>query len=343
VDIKIPEKNKRTGVSYAVTEDGVELPIIDVTHPAFAVEKSAAELSELLARTATRRKKVPDPIQRLYRRFFLQRSILMRPSTGASGEFMSGMSTYLAKLGPHNLGAGYAKPIDRKLAGSLPFLSVRLRLHHMARLLADGTAPALQEKPGQPFHLLNIAGGPAMDSLNALIVLQKENPHLLAGRAISIHVLDRERTGPAFGARALTALRGEGAPLHGLPVRFESVRYDWSDAAVLRQLLDRLDTDGAVIAASSEGGLFVYGSDEEIVANLAALGRGTPGDTVVVGSMSRSDGPAGVLNQRGRLAIRARSVEAFTTLVKSAGWTMSRFLEGPLGHNFSLARIPGEP
>jgi len=343
VTIKVPEENKRAGVCYAVTDDGVELPIVDVTHPAFAVEKDAAELSALLALETTIRKRVPGPLLRLYRQFFLERSILVRPIKGTSGVFMSGMSTYLAKLGPDNLGKGYAKPIDRRLAVALPFFSVRLRLHHMARLLADGITPVLGEKAGQPFHLLNIAGGTAMDSLNALIVLRKESPQLLAGRNIFIHVLDRERTGPDFGARALAALRSEGAPLHGLEVSFECVRYDWSDVMVLQQQLDRWDTDGSAVAGSSEGGLFVYGSDDEIVANLETLRRGTPSDAIMVGSMSLADGAAGVLNKRGHVAIRARGVEEFKTLVQRGGWTVSRFLQGPLGHNFSLAKIPGEP
>ena len=33
---KIPEQNKKPGVCYAVTDDGLELPVIDITHPAFA-------------------------------------------------------------------------------------------------------------------------------------------------------------------------------------------------------------------------------------------------------------------------------------------------------------------
>ena len=324
-----------------MTDDGVELPVFDVTHPAFAVEKSAAELSDLVVRAATKRNRVPDLIQRLYRRFVLQRSILVRPVQGASGSFMSGMSTYLAKLGPNNLGDGYAKPFDRKLASSLPFLSVRLRLHHMARLLADGSAPALVERPGRPFHLLNIAGGTAMDSLNALIVLQKENPQSLADRNVFLHVLDREQKGPDFSARALAALCGRGAPLQGLNVSFSHLRYDWSDVTVLQRLLARVVIDGAVVAVSSEGGLFVYGTDEEIVTNLKILRSGTPDDSVLAGSMSRSDGPAGVLNLRGQIAIRARTVEEFKTLVERGDWAMSRFFEGPLGHNFSLTKIAG--
>jgi hypothetical protein len=34
------EVNKRPGVYYALTNDGIELPIVDVTHPAFALDVS---------------------------------------------------------------------------------------------------------------------------------------------------------------------------------------------------------------------------------------------------------------------------------------------------------------
>ena len=42
---RIPEKNKRAGLVYAVTDDGLELPVIDITHPAFACETTEAEIS----------------------------------------------------------------------------------------------------------------------------------------------------------------------------------------------------------------------------------------------------------------------------------------------------------
>lgn len=33
---KVPEKNKVPGVCYALTDDGIELPVVDITNPAFA-------------------------------------------------------------------------------------------------------------------------------------------------------------------------------------------------------------------------------------------------------------------------------------------------------------------
>ena len=46
----IPETNKKPGVCYAVSDDGLELPVIDITHAAFAFEMSEAELSALIDR-----------------------------------------------------------------------------------------------------------------------------------------------------------------------------------------------------------------------------------------------------------------------------------------------------
>jgi hypothetical protein len=42
---RIPEKNKRADLSCAVTDDGLELPVIDITHPAFAWEMAEAKIS----------------------------------------------------------------------------------------------------------------------------------------------------------------------------------------------------------------------------------------------------------------------------------------------------------
>jgi hypothetical protein len=46
--IGIPEQNKKRGVCYVASDDGIELPVIDVTHSAFACEVSSAELSALI-------------------------------------------------------------------------------------------------------------------------------------------------------------------------------------------------------------------------------------------------------------------------------------------------------
>ena len=66
------------------------------------------------------------------------------------GAILSGLTTYLLKLGPDNLGDAYAKPIDRRIAASVPTMAVRLRLQDMATLLADALAPHAGGAPEAP-------------------------------------------------------------------------------------------------------------------------------------------------------------------------------------------------
>ena len=111
---------------------------------------------------------------------------------------------------------------------------------------------------------------PALDGINTLIMLAHTHTTLIH-RPIAIHVFDARQDGPTFGARALRALTAHGGALHGLEIQFQHHPYDWSDTAPLARLLDGLAARGAIIATSSEGGLFEYGSDDVVVANLTAL------------------------------------------------------------------------
>ncbi|MFL5349083.1 MAG: hypothetical protein ACJ8AT_30150 [Hyalangium sp.] len=335
----IPEKNKQPGVCYAVTGDGLEVPVIDVTHPAFAVELDDAAIAVMLekfARDEQRRAKVPKPVQRLLLRLIVGRSVLGRGLLAGAGGVLGGMTMYLGKLGPDNLGQGWAKRVDRQIAAAPPTRLARLRLEDMARLLADGLAPALSARPQRPVQLFNIAGGPGADSWNALFLLRKEHPRELSGRRISIHVLDPDESGPAFGARAVAALRAEGGPLRELDVSFQHVRYDWRDVDPLRKLLRDAELGDAVVGCSSEGGLFEYGTDEEIITNLEALRLGTPGDSRVVGSVTRGDGPTRFAQE---FTVRPRSLDAFRALVRRAGWEVASVITRPFSYHVSLKRV----
>jgi len=344
VKTAIPERRKRAGVCYAMTNDGVELPVVDVTHPAFEVKISDAELADgvdRFVRDCKRRERLPDFVQRLGLRIFLRRSVLAGGLRRVNGGFLRGLDTYLFKLGRENLGAGWAHPVDLKIAASLPALAMRLRLQDMATFAADGLASALASSAAQPLHLLSVAGGPAMDSLNTLLLLQKQDPGCLRGREVFIHVLDLESEAPDFGRRALAALQADGAPLRGLKIEYQFTSYDWSDAKTLRDLLARLGAGKGVFAASSEGGLFEYGSDEDVVANLETLHAGTPVDTLTAGTIGRPDGPALHLHRGlSRSAARPRSLEAFSALARRGGWSVDKVVERPFSHNFRLKKAP---
>ena len=248
---------------------------------------------------------------------------------------MSGMDTYLLKLGPGMLGKAYAKPIDQKIAASLPSLGVRLRLQDVAQMLADSLGETLSRDVLRPVHLLNIAGGPAVDSLNALILLRKKSPNALAARKITIDVLDIDDTGPKFGEAALQTMSQNGGPLNGLRCTFRHIRYDWSNADDMQSLLRDLRSSNALAICSSEGGLFEYGSDQEIVSNLRAQ-RDSGSVFAVVGSVTRADEATRALYQTGGAALHPRGSPAFGTLAQKAGWNVTRTVERPFSDQFVL-------
>src|SRR5882672_7519417 len=104
-------------VLYAKTNDGMELAIIDVTNPAFAVSATDAELAamaEQYIREGAQQREVPAALLEA-----LRSSMLGRGLVAAAGTYLDGMSTYLFKLGPENLGEG-ATPIDQRIAASFP-------------------------------------------------------------------------------------------------------------------------------------------------------------------------------------------------------------------------------
>ncbi len=338
MNIKIPEKNKKPGVSYAVSDDGIELPVIDITHPLFAFEVSPEELSALIDSMQRSAKIPPSVLQGL-----AQKSILVRGMVESADTFTTGMMTYLNKIAPAVLGEGYSGDLDRQWATSLTPLTFRWRMRDVARLLADELLPLLERRGDVPLHMLNIGGGPAVDSLNALILLQKEQPQALAGRSICIHVLDIDREGPNFGRRALAALMEDGAALHGLDARFEYTPYNWLDPTVLQDVATSAATGKAIMAGSSEGALFEYAPDEVIIANLKVLHVSTPADFVMVGPVVRD---ATTLDPRlkdtqhveGRPAIRYIGLEPLRRLAASAGWVVKRTLDGPMHQVSSLIK-----
>ena len=335
----IPEKNKRPGVCYAVTDDGVELPVVDITNPAFAVEVSREGLPEFAegARRSMRQwARIPAPL----RRFLARGSVLMGRSSGYQrGTFLTGMTTYLYKLGPANLGAGYTGRLDRRMAASLLSVAVRLRLEDVARFIADALGRALAAREGQPVHLLNIGGGPAPDSLNALILLARDHPERLAGREIRIQVLDTDEAGPSFGARALAALRADGAPLRGLNVGFDHVKYDWSDTSTLERFLRQTQAGDPAAIGSSEGGLFEYGSDEVIAANMEVLSAGTSDDFVMVGTLVRDAPISWESKEMADVSFIPRDLGRFANLIGRAGWTLQHTLEyHPVYHIVAMVK-----
>jgi hypothetical protein len=260
-------------IIYAKTRDGLDLPVIDFSNPRFAVPDNPTDYAAQSAAFEAwqrRRQRMPRFLTRFFMRRAARRSSLLRAICQSEQGFLDSITTYILKLGADNLPPGFNGSIDKRVAADSHVVLVRLRMKQVAKLLADALTSALMADPNAPLHLINIAGGPALDSINTLIMLKGAGQHILE-RSIFIHVLDMQADGPFFGKNALAALKQPGGPLHGIDVEFEHQAYDWNVTDVLAQLAARLTAQGAIVAASSEGGLFEYGTDEAIVANLTAL------------------------------------------------------------------------
>jgi hypothetical protein len=310
-------------VAFATTADGLRLPVIDVTHPAFAIPDDPADLAvrrDAFLAWDRRNRRMPRILMRLLMRLAARRSPLLRKLLVSDNDYLDSIPTYMLKLGVDHLPPGFDGPVDRKVAAAPHVVLVRLRMQQIARLLAEALLTPLAETSDAPLHLVNIAGGPALDSINALVILARAHAALIQ-RPIAIHVFDAQPDGPTFGARALLALTAAGEPLHGLEVQFEHHAYDWNDTAPLARLLADLAARHVIIAASSEGGLFDYGTDDAIVANLTTLALvGVP---IVAGSVTSSSEVGKRLVAQSRFRLFPRGLEGFAPLAERSGYAIA--------------------
>ena len=308
---------------YAATRDGVSLPVIDVTNPRFTVLDDPSSLNRLLEASAKEeqgRRWVPRFIMRMLMRSLANKSLLAKALFSSGSTFLPGLSPYVMKLGPDNLPPPYDGATDKRFAASTHLTLLRLRTQQTARLIADGLAEDLTDD-GAPLHLVNIAGGPAIDSLNAVILLRRDRPDLLR-RKVVIDVFDLDDEGPFFGANALAALMATGRPLAGLDIAFVHRHYDWNDTAALARHLAELSQAGAVAIASSEGGLFEYGEDDEITANLKTLHAG--GVRLIAGSVTNDDEARRRMVRVGSFKLKPRGVSGFRPLAARGGFSITR-------------------
>jgi hypothetical protein len=318
----LPAEDSRA-IVFATTADGLRLPVVDVTHPAFAIADDPASLAarfEAFAAWDRHNSRVPGIVTWLLIRLAAQRSPLLRKILASDHGYLDSISTYMLKLGPDHLPPGFDSPMDRKVAAAPHMALVRLRMQQIARLLSDALIAPLTDAPDAPLALVNIAGGPALDSVNALIMLARAQPTLI-DRPIAIHVFDAQQDGPTFGARALRALTAPEGPLHGREVQFQHHAYDWNDTAPLARLLAEFAAHGAIIAASSEGGLFEYGTDDAIVANLTALARARV--PIVAGSVTSAGEMRRRMIAQTRFRLFPRGLEGFAPLAERGGYAIA--------------------
>jgi hypothetical protein len=347
--LSVSEITKKPGISYALTDQGIELPVIDITHPAFKLTITPEEMREVCKHSLDIAKvfnAFPQFFQQMLTRMLRKRSAILGGGflQGSQNTYLGGINSFIAKLGSENIGGGRKRIVDREIAKGISCVAMRIRLRDFANLQADVLIPRLQNRPSANVHFINIAGGTAIDSLNTVILLHKKHPEFVRSRAIIITVLDGDDIGPNFGKRCMQALQEKGAPLDGLDMKFEHLRQDWSETAALAKLLEQSKAAGDIVIGSSEGGLFEYGSDEDIMANLQVLHQGTRDDAVVAGDIIRDletvDPSIPILRNAFNLQYRFLGLQKLKSLAQRAGWTIDSMgqSENPVHEVFSLKK-----
>ncbi|PJO44720.1 hypothetical protein [Lysinibacillus xylanilyticus] len=267
--------NENQRILYAVFENEIQLPILDITHPLFnaSIDEQAYHLNCLKsARSIESLKKMPRFIQNIFVKM-----------SNVDNSYLSGMRTLLYKLGPHlsrGIKLGFR---DKWAVKQISFMGLRIRLRDLCQRQSKILQPQLKQFPERNLCFFNIAGGAATDSINTLILLQESEPEILRGRKIEINILDIDTYGPNFAKRCIDVLKQPGECFYGMEIALNIIHYDWSQPdALLKMCLNRSDW---IQLCSSEGGLFEYGSDSDIIDNLNHFYTNSPADARVTGSL----------------------------------------------------------
>ncbi|MDD1504806.1 hypothetical protein PVA17_18850 [Lysinibacillus sp. CNPSo 3705] len=272
---KVDNANENKRILYAVFENEIQLPILDITHPLFnaSIDEQAYHLSCLKsARSIESLKKMPGFI----------RNIFVKMSN-VDNSYLSGMRTLLYKLGPdltRGIKLGFR---DKWAVKQTSFMGLRIRLRDLCRCQSEILLPQLKQFPERNLCFFNIAGGAATDSINTLILIQESDPELLKERKIEINILDIDTYGPNFAKRCIDALKQPGERLHDLDIALNIIHYDWSQPEALLKM--SLERSNWIQLCSSEGGLFEYGSDAAIIENLNHFYTNSPADARITGSL----------------------------------------------------------
>lgn len=282
------EKRKIPGVSYAFTKDGIELPVLDISNPLFISSIDEVKLERMIWEIAPEAKKRAESFNKIpafIKRFLSKRSFIMAGmmEMTSGSEYLSGLSTMMMKLGPGFIGKGRGKFLDRLGSGAVGAVMIRMRTRDTSRFLASSIISSLKASPGKDLCLINIGGGTATDSLNALILIHKSEPELISEIKIELNILDVDDYGPYFACRCAEALISETGVLNGIKLSCRHNSYNWRDVSGLGELLKRRTEWVSIF--SSEGGLFEYASEEDIVNNLRIISQNVRNGTSFSGSV----------------------------------------------------------
>lgn len=280
---RIPEMNKVPGLPYVFTDTGLELAVLDITHPLFETSIDPSSLAEQRTRSAATAALIKT-MSADQRKSITASSYIWGPhfSGETAAGCLSGMAAYMLKLGPGLIGGGEERKADLRATMGVSGIAARMRLRDLCRLQTDVLSPLLKAHPGRRLCLINVAGGAASDTFNTIRLIRRRDPALLRGRRIEVHLLETDTIGPHFAERSLAALRKSGGDFEALDLDLRFHHASWADEDAWEEALS--ERSGDIVLASSEGGLFEYGRDEDILAVLGSLASCPSLSTVVAGS-----------------------------------------------------------
>lgn len=340
-------KNKIPGISYAFTLNGVELPVLDVTHMDFLSctdEKVLEKLLPYVQKNAEKNAERFNKIPAFYKKYLIKHSFAMAELLKVEGQnaFASGITTIMMKLGSKLIGKGKKRFWDRQMNKGFGPLVLRMRARDISKCQADLLIPALKNSPDKDLCFINIAGGAASDNINALFLIQKEDPTLLKGRKIEINDLDIDTFGPAFAESSITALKEPGGRFNGLNISFKHFLYDWNDTTVFEKLLT--ERKEWLQLCSSEGGLFEYCSDEVIIRNLSVLYHHSNDEIKIAGTLLHNAetidaGMLAALKISTNIKPRLLGINGLEDIIKGSHWNIEKTIGGnPRYLVFSLGK-----
>lgn len=345
--VTIPEKNKIPGLCYIYSEPdgGIELPVLDITHPLFIAGINEIDIESLCKKSpqlVQQIKMMPDSQKVLFR----EKSLIMgvRFNKDPNATYVSGMGTYILKLGPHLIGGGEERNLDRMLSMGISSVAARMRLRDMCKLQVEALIPQLRAFSNKGLCFMNIGGGTAVDSINTLILILDKDSSLLKGRKIEINVFDIDSDSPLFAFRCIEALKAPGCRFHELDICFKHIKTDWADTGNLYDVVSK--RKDYLLMAASEGGLFEYGSDEEITANLDILYKNSVDDIRITGSIMRDirtiDPTILAMAESSRASWRYLGKEGLERILDKTQWISESIIEeNPVYAIFTLKKKRG--
>jgi hypothetical protein len=216
-----------------------------------------------------------------------------------------------------------------------------MRFKDMCILQADILIPELKKSSHKKLCFINIGGGTASDSINTLILILKENQSLLENRKIEINVLDIDTWGPNFARRCIEALKAPECHFHNLNIFFNHINYDWADTRKLTNLLSKKKE--TIVMCASEGGLFEYASDAEIINNLNSLYENSPDNMQVVADtfhdINTVDPTMPVAGEVCGMSFRFLGTEGLKRILEKTNWKLDSIQEeNPIYVVFALKK-----